>query len=81
VLLGASAGQAIYGPGFRVGEQRGRRLDWPEPVAQLPAHHEPWWAVATVHPAAVLRSRQREDDYAGLVADLRIVGELLTSTS
>ena len=81
VLLGATAGQAIYGPGFRVGEQRGLRLDWPEAVAEMPAHHEPWWAVATVHPAAVLRSRQREDELAGLVADLRVVSELLTSTS
>ena len=80
VLLGATAGQAIYGPGFRIGEQRGRRLDWPEP-AELPAHHEPWWAVATVHPAAVLRSRQREEDFAGLVGDLRLVSDLLTSTS
>lgn len=81
VLLGATAGQAVYGPGFRVGEQRGRRLDWPEVVAEVPPHHEPWWAVATVHPSAVLRSRQRDEDFAGLVEDLRLVGELLTSTS
>jgi uracil-DNA glycosylase family protein len=81
VLLGASAGKAIYGSGFRVGESRGQQLEWPEAVAGTPAHHEPSWAVATLHPAAVLRSRQHEDDLAGLVADLRLVAKLLKTTS
>ncbi|WP_445257799.1 UdgX family uracil-DNA binding protein [Nocardioides aurantiacus] len=69
VLLGATAGQAVYGPGFRVGASRGQRLDWPgTPTLAGPA---PAWAVATVHPSAVLRSRTRREDEAGLVADLR----------
>jgi DNA polymerase len=55
VLLGASAGKAVYGPDFRVGDARG------EPA----------------HPAAVLRSRQRDEDFDALVADLRTARDLL----
>ncbi len=33
VILGSTAGQALYGPGFRVGTHRGRALDWPTPAA------------------------------------------------
>jgi DNA polymerase len=69
VLLGGTAGQAVYGAGFRVGEARGRVLDWP--VAQL-ALERPPSVVATTHPAAVLRSRRRDEDLAALVADLRV---------
>ena len=36
VLLGATAGKALYGSSFRVGEVRGRLIDWPEP--RDPAH-------------------------------------------
>ncbi len=81
VLLGATAGQAIYGSGFRVGESRGQRLEWPEAAGDGPDHHAPEWALATVHPSAVLRSRTREDDLASLVEDLRVAGKLLASTS
>jgi DNA polymerase len=31
--------------------------------------------VATIHPSAVLRSDDREQMFAGLVADLRVVAE------
>lgn len=70
VLLGGTAGKALYGPAFRVGEARGRRLAWPEdrPVAVPPA-----WVLATTHPSAVLRARQgRQAAYDALVADLRL---------
>lgn len=70
VLLGATAGQAIYGTGFRVGESRGVRLDWPDEVAGTPVAHAPDWALATVHPSAVLRSKRRDDDLDHLVRDL-----------
>ena len=81
VLLGATAGQAIYGSGFRVGESRGQRMDWPEAGAEGPEHHAPDWALATVHPSAVLRSRKREEDLAALVEDLQVADKLLASGS
>lgn len=70
VVLGATAGQAVFGPSFRVGVSRGRPLETPAgwrvegPVPTF---------VATVHPSSVLRSRARDDDHAALVADLRVV--------
>jgi DNA polymerase len=73
VLLGATAGQAVYGASFRVGEARGRLSDFPP---ELPGHHQPdhppSWVLATTHPAAVLRSRQRDADYERFVADLKV---------
>lgn len=67
VVLGATAGAAVFGPRFRLGEQRGRFLDWPEPAPDAPA-----WVLATTHPAAVLRSRQRADDLVAFIADLAL---------
>ncbi len=67
VLLGATAGQAVFGPGFRVGTSRGSRLDWPQTADGA---FRPAAALATTHPAAVLRSRERDAAMAGLVADL-----------
>jgi uracil-DNA glycosylase len=62
VALGATAGQALFGPTFRVGKARGTDLLLDEhPV------------VATIHPSAVLRSRgseERAEAFAGLVEDL-----------
>ena len=65
VVLGATAGQAIFGPSFRVTRERGKLLS-----AKLAPK-----VVATVHPSSLLRqpdeeSRQRE--YAHFVADLRV---------
>jgi DNA polymerase len=77
VLLGATAGGAVFGPGFRVGESRGRRLEWPDWYGMRTPADRPGWALATVHPSAVLRSRQREQDYHSLVADLELARELL----
>lgn len=74
VLLGATAGQAVYGPSFRVGESRGRPLPWPDGYASLVT---PPVAVATAHPSSVLRSRQREVDRRELVRDLIVARELL----
>ena len=75
VVLGATAGQAIFGPAFRVGESRGRRLDWPGDRA--PLTEAPGTVVATTHPSAVLRSRRRDEDFAALVADLRVAAAAL----
>jgi uracil-DNA glycosylase len=66
VLLGAVAGEAVFGSGFRVGDHKGKVSD-----ATIGA----WQGrlVATIHPSAVLRGpdpQARETAYAGLVADL-----------
>jgi uracil-DNA glycosylase len=70
VLLGATAGKALYGSSFRVGDARGRLMGWPEPRAHERPAATPDWVVPTSHPSAVLRSRSRAEDYAALVADL-----------
>jgi uracil-DNA glycosylase len=72
-LLGATAGQAVFGSSFRVGASRGRQLDWPDAGAPGAPH----WVVPTVHPSSILRSRQRSEDFAAFVADLRTVAALL----
>jgi uracil-DNA glycosylase family protein len=66
VLLGATAGQAVFGSAFTVSSHRGAILEWPDAAANRP------WLVATVHPSAVLRSRRRAEDLDLLVADLRL---------
>lgn len=77
VLLGSTAGQAVYGPSFRVGTSRGALQDWPaREDAPVPAG-APEWVLPTVHPSSVLRSRSREEDYAALVTDLRVAADTL----
>jgi uracil-DNA glycosylase len=68
VALGATAGQSLFGPKFRVGASRGVDLE-------LDGHP----VVATIHPSAVLRARssaEREESYGGLVDDLRRAARL-----
>jgi uracil-DNA glycosylase len=66
VALGAVAAQSLFGPSFRVTRHRGELLDWPG-AAPVQA------AIATIHPSAVLRAGvDRDELYAGLVADLRL---------
>ncbi|MPY95506.1 MAG: uracil-DNA glycosylase, partial [Acidimicrobiia bacterium] len=68
VALGATAGQSLFGPSFRLGAARGEALDL-EGVA----------VVATNHPSAILRAgdgEERDAAYAALVADLRRAAEL-----
>jgi DNA polymerase len=76
VLLGGTAGKAVYGPDFRVGEARGVLAEWPD---RFPVDHPPSWVLATTHPSAVLRSDDRDAAYDGLVADLRIAADALSS--
>lgn len=78
VPLGATAGQALFGPSFRVGASRGVRLDWQESVLADQVEWAPDWTVATAHPSSVLRSRDRDTDFGALVADLRVVAELVS---
>jgi DNA polymerase len=73
VLLGGTAGKALYGSGFKVGERRGVLAPWPDESEAAPA-----WVLATTHPSAVLRARHaREATYDGLVADLRVAAAAL----
>ncbi|MET1003758.1 MAG: UdgX family uracil-DNA binding protein [Acidimicrobiia bacterium] len=63
-VLGAVAGQAIFGPQFRVTKERGK---WLDTAMGIPA-------VATIHPSAVLRAQERRDEeYAALVRDLKLM--------
>jgi uracil-DNA glycosylase len=73
VLLGAVAGEAVFGPRFRVGEHKGKVEE---------AAVGPWrgMVVSTIHPSAVLREddpEARERSFAGLVADLVTAREAL----
>jgi DNA polymerase len=79
VALGATAGQALFGPSFRVGTARGTVRDWPVPqeVAASSAADASIPVVATVHPSAVLRAPDRDEAFAGLLDDLRAVRQLL----
>ncbi|MBV9205174.1 MAG: UdgX family uracil-DNA binding protein [Actinobacteria bacterium] len=66
VLLGAVAGEAIFGSAFRVGEHRGR-------TEQTEFGSWRGLVVGTIHPSAVLRGpdpESRDRAYAGLVEDL-----------
>jgi uracil-DNA glycosylase len=67
VALGATAGQALFGRQFRVTKQRGELID--SPLAES--------VLATIHPSAILRAEDRDREYAGFVADLEKVAELL----
>jgi uracil-DNA glycosylase len=71
VLLGATAGQAVFGSAFRVGEHKGKAEE---------ASLGPWrgTVVSTIHPSAVLRGpdpEARDRAYAGLVEDLTLARE------
>ena len=65
VCLGATAGQTVFGPTFRVTRERGRVLS-----SKLAPR-----VVATVHPSSLLRQpdeESREREYASFVRDLRV---------
>jgi DNA polymerase len=64
-LLGATAAKALLGPSFRVSQRRGELLEVSFAAA----------VVATYHPSSVLRGppEQRDEAYAALVADLRVL--------
>lgn len=69
VILGGTAGKAVYGSSFRVGESRGRAIDWPD---SFPVAHPPAWVLPTTHPSSVLRTEDRAAAYDELVADLKV---------
>lgn len=61
VCLGATAAQAVFGPGFELMRERGA-------MHTLPDGRQ---ALATTHPSWVLRQPDPEAAYAGFVADLK----------
>jgi uracil-DNA glycosylase len=66
VLLGAVAGESLFGSRYRVGEHKGQ--PW-----EVSAGEWHGLVVGTIHPSAVLRGpdpESRDREYAGLVADL-----------
>jgi DNA polymerase len=75
VLLGATAGKAVFGPSFRVTQQRGVLLPWP-PSGDADRYGA-GQALATLHPSAVLRSDDPDTALAGVVSDLRVVAAVL----
>ena len=74
VLLGGTAGKAVYGSSFRVGESRGRMLEWP---AAFGVRRPPAWVLPTTHPSAVLRTDDRTTAFEELVTDLRRAADAL----
>jgi uracil-DNA glycosylase family protein len=63
VALGATAAQALFGRQFRVTKERGNPVQ--SELAPV--------ALATVHPSAILRSDDREAEFAAFVDDLKTV--------
>jgi uracil-DNA glycosylase len=85
VALGATAAKALFGPAFRVTRSRGLLMAWPS-CAEQPAdfRHDgddgapsSSFAMATIHPSAVLRADDQEVAFNGLVSDLRIAKSAL----
>ncbi len=73
VLLGATAAQALLGSSFRVTEHAGQAVE----SALAP------FVIATLHPSAILRSRdasEREASYARLIDDLRLAAAALAGS-
>jgi len=68
VLLGATAAQALLGPGFRLTASRGRPIE-----SELAS-----FVMATVHPSAILRARDdasRQAERQAFTEDLRVAAE------
>jgi len=68
VALGATAAKALIGSKFKVTLDRGRVIEVPRLGAPV---------VATVHPASILRSEDREAGTAAFIADLKAVARYL----
>ncbi|HET9929402.1 MAG TPA: UdgX family uracil-DNA binding protein, partial [Polyangiaceae bacterium] len=65
VLLGSTAAQSLFGPSFRITQERGKKLE-----SELAP-----FVLATIHPSAVLRAPDeaaREQAFASLVDDLKV---------
>ncbi|MFH8289471.1 UdgX family uracil-DNA binding protein [Streptomyces sp. NPDC018059] len=81
VALGATAGKSLLGGSFKVTESRGALLTLTPgtdlPLATGGESDGDRRLLATVHPSAVLRSKDRDEAFAGLVSDLRVASRFL----
>jgi len=85
VALGATAGRALFGPSFRVTKSRGVLMPWPASAHDSAAFahdgddgdRESAFAMATLHPSAILRADDHDVAYAGFVADLEVAAGVL----
>ena len=83
VALGATAAKALFGPSFRVTRSRGVLLPWPASAANAADFDrgedssDNAFALATIHPSAVLRAEDRDGAFAGLVNDLKVAAAAL----
>ncbi|OEU85139.1 hypothetical protein DB35_01150 [Streptomyces abyssalis] len=75
VVLGATAGKALFGSSFRVTQERGALIE-------QDVHGRNERVVATVHPSAVLRAddQDREAVREGLVSDLLVAAGALRAS-
>jgi DNA polymerase len=67
VIMGAVAARSLMGPGFKVTQHRGEKVELPGGGT----------AIATVHPSAVVRSQNFTQDLGLFVNDLRTALALL----
>src|SRR4051794_29154304 len=85
VALGATAAKALFGSSFRVTKSRGVLMPWPasavdaEQFETAEERSAAAFALATIHPSAVLRAEDRDGAFAGLVSDLRVAAGALAS--
>jgi DNA polymerase len=84
VALGATAARALFGPAFRVTRSRGTLMPWPSRADDPAAFARDGddgarsaFAIATLHPSAVLRADDVTVAFAGLVRDLQVAGSAL----
>jgi DNA polymerase len=77
VTLGATAGKALLGSGFRVTKARGVLMPWPASDDGEDAGAHGGFLCPTIHPSAVLRADEREQVYAGFVSDLKVAAHAL----
>lgn len=82
LALGGTAGKSLLGNSFKVTESRGVLLYLPASslpaVARAEAGGDARGLVATVHPSAVLRAKDRKEAYRGLVTDLGVAARFLS---
>ncbi|MDX6284571.1 MAG: uracil-DNA glycosylase [Frankiales bacterium] len=77
VALGATATRALLGTTVKVMRDRGKLMPWPPRGPLDEASTQSGFVMVTIHPSAVLRADNRDEAYAGLVADLKIAAEVL----
>ncbi|GGS07551.1 hypothetical protein GCM10010252_52970 [Streptomyces aureoverticillatus] len=84
VVLGATAGKSLLGSSFKASESRGALLSL-TPGTDLPlstgetndGDDDGRRLLVTMHPSAVLRAKDRDEAFGGLVSDLRVASRFL----